>query len=344
MLKRSLAALLLTALAAAGPARAAPKDTADALDRAVTAWMAAGQVQSAAVAVSFRGEVVGLYGHGSWTPHEPHLIASLSKAITAVCVTKLIEAKKLSFDDTLGTVLAGQFQKFGEPTDPRFRSITIAQLLTHRSGIAREAGGKAETMDGAFRRILAAPLATDPGSEYAYSNSGYLVLGLVATSLTGLSYEQQCRPVLTEAGATGTIAPGLAARAPNGGWKMSAVDYLKFLRHFEPDSNLLGPATRQWLRAPSIGKSYSLGAGIWKTPSGIRLTHTGKVHRDAAHPFIGASYYLMDESGYAIVVLYADDQPAVVMRRCAARWLRCCTAPIRHRRRILAGGNARERS
>ena len=72
----SLGFALALFIATAGSAGADPKSTAAAVDKAVTAWMSAQQVQSAAVAVSFHGEVVGSYGHG-WTPQEPHLLASL---------------------------------------------------------------------------------------------------------------------------------------------------------------------------------------------------------------------------------------------------------------------------
>jgi hypothetical protein len=57
---RSLGFTLALFIAMAGSASADPKSTAEAIDKAVTVWMSAQQVQSAAVAVSFHGEVAGL--------------------------------------------------------------------------------------------------------------------------------------------------------------------------------------------------------------------------------------------------------------------------------------------
>jgi CubicO group peptidase (beta-lactamase class C family) len=64
-------------------------------------------------------------------------VASLSKAITGVCIVKLVEAHKLQFDADLGTVLAGRFKRH-PAKDQRAQTITIAQLLTHTSGITND--------------------------------------------------------------------------------------------------------------------------------------------------------------------------------------------------------------
>src|SRR5262249_32945465 len=150
----------------------------------------------------------------------PHLLGSLSKAITAVCVAKLIDEHKLSLNDKLGTVLARDFQRYGQPVDPRLKAITIAQLLSHRAGIARRVAADAQTLETAFAQTVGTPLVTDPGTEFAYSNSGYLLLGFVARSLSGEAYQKQCLPVLTGVGAAGSVEPSLAERAPNGGWRV----------------------------------------------------------------------------------------------------------------------------
>ena len=308
---RSFGFTLALFIATAGSASADPKSTAEAVDKAVAAWMSAQQVQSAAVAVSFHGEVAGSYGHG-WTPQEPHLLASLSKAITAVCVAKLIDEKKLALTDTLGKVLAKDFEKYGEPTDEKFKSITIEQLLTHHAGMEKNTFGKAQTIGEEFDHTIHTKLKTAPDTEYFYSDIGYLVLGFVAKSFSGEAYPKQCLPVLTEVGATGAIEQSLAERAPNGGWKVSALDYVKFLRHFDTNSNLLGPMMKAWLRAPSEGGKYSLGAQVRKTKAGVRLSHTGLVHHDKTHPLTGGSYFIVDEQGYAVVVIFSGENKDAV--------------------------------
>src|ERR1700685_3510614 len=64
-------------------------------------------------------------------------VASLAKAITGVCIVKLVEAHKLQFDADLGAVMAGRFKR-RPPKDQRAQTITIAQLLTHTSGITND--------------------------------------------------------------------------------------------------------------------------------------------------------------------------------------------------------------
>ena len=77
-------------------------------------------------------------------------VASLSKAITAVCTTTLIREGKLRFDTPLGEILARAPARYPEPRDGRLRAATIAQLLTHRSGF-----GRSEASDPATGRTLA---------------------------------------------------------------------------------------------------------------------------------------------------------------------------------------------
>src|SRR5262249_36152736 len=155
-----------------------------------------------------------------------------------VCVSQFVDQGKLALKDTLGTVLAKAFAKYGEPTDKRFKNITVEQLLNHRAGIEKNTFGNASTMAEAFKATIQAPLRTDPGSKFYYSDSGYLLLGFVAEHFSGEAYAKTCIKPLTETGGTGSIEPTEAERAPNGGWKVSAIDYAKFLRHFDSGSTL----------------------------------------------------------------------------------------------------------
>src|SRR5262249_5935915 len=153
----------------------------------------------------------------------------------------------------------------GEPVDARFKGLTIRQLLTHRAGIAKNTFGNATTMEGAFKTTVQTKLRDD--MKFFYSDSGYMVLGMVAQRVAGAPYTDTCRKVLTETGASGTIEPTLVERSANGAWVMSAVDYLKFLSFFDANSDRL-KSTKAWLRAPP-GGNYSLGAFVKKTAAGV---------------------------------------------------------------------------
>ena len=98
--------------------------------------------------------------------------------------------------------------------------------------------------------ILATPLDSDPGGEMVYSNIGYITLGMVIQAVTGRDYESYCRDVaLRPMNASGTIDPLLRPRASSGGWRVSAIDYARFIQVFEPGSPALGPLGRQWQEA-----------------------------------------------------------------------------------------------
>lgn len=94
-------------------------------------------------------------------------IGSVSKQFTAVLVLLQEEAGKLSIDDKVSKYLS-DFQS--KP----FQEITIAQLLTHTSGISDAASG----------------LLSVPGTKFNYSNKGYRFLGEIVAKVSGQSLDQ----------------------------------------------------------------------------------------------------------------------------------------------------------
>jgi CubicO group peptidase (beta-lactamase class C family) len=220
------------------------------------------------------GNLVGSFGFGGWQPGQPQRIASLSKAITGVCVARLAQEGRLAFRDTLGAVLAKTFQRLGEPADPRFKTVTIAQLLQHRGGLARDVPPStvdpSETLEARFRNVMAASLAYNPGSSQLYSNIGYLTLGIVVETVTGQDYETACRrEALDPMRVTGVIDPMLRQRAPNGGWLISAIDYARFVQLFDHNNPVLSPTMHAWLEAQSGW--YGMGTFVRRTPDGLEF-------------------------------------------------------------------------
>jgi CubicO group peptidase (beta-lactamase class C family) len=101
---------------------------------------------------------------------------------------------------------------------------------------------------------------------------------MVVETASGNNYEDQCRrTVLDPMGAGGIIDPELRHRAPNGGWRMSAVDYLKFMQVWEPDAGVLGSTSWAWLNSLRGKGSYGLGMNKYRTSRGITFSHTGGV-------------------------------------------------------------------
>jgi CubicO group peptidase (beta-lactamase class C family) len=125
-------------------------------------------------------------------------IASGTKFFTALAIGKLIEAQKLSFSTKLKDCIALNFPRYSQ-------EITIRHLLTHTSGIPDYYDEEKITDFNTFtlstpwyalkgpRDYLAAfpdeAMKFAPGERFSYSNSGYILLGVVIEELTGLKYQ-----------------------------------------------------------------------------------------------------------------------------------------------------------
>lgn len=117
-------------------------------------------------------------------------IGSVTKQFTAIAILQLTEQGKLALTDTVGKFL---------PNYPaHLKQVTIHQLLTHTAGIPNAKNisqlvglGRgwrtAEQVMATFRDL---PLDFIPGTSFAYSNSGYQLLGLILETVTGQPYAE----------------------------------------------------------------------------------------------------------------------------------------------------------
>lgn len=123
------------------------------------------------------------------TPNTIYQIGSTTKEFTAAVVLKLIENHQLSLDDKLSNYF---------PDFARGNEITIKHLLTHTSGIyeilrdplAFNGGTQPRSKEQMLSFFMNKPLDFDPGTQYSYCNSGYMLLGLIIEKVTGKPYEQ----------------------------------------------------------------------------------------------------------------------------------------------------------
>jgi len=286
------------------------------LDANIRDWMRQHHVPAAALAAMKDGRLIKTFSYGGMDPAQPAHIASLSKAITAVCVAGLIDQGRLSFKAPLGSAIPAAFRRYGEPADPRFKRITIEQLLMHRAGLARESRAhRNQNLGGAFRSALKIPLEENPGGPMSYSNVGYITLGIVAETLTGQDYERYCgSAALAPMGATGSIDPVLRHRTSNGGWLVSAIDYAKFIQVFDQSSHLLGPVTRGWQDALHGDEVYGLGTRIRRMPRGRMFYHGGSAAPDQYGERSGA-YTMKFPNGWTTVITFEGDPRGSDLRR-----------------------------
>lgn len=167
------------------PAESAQVDTivADALGKS--------GVPSASIAIVRGGKIVfaKAYGKQSETmatasADRPYQIASISKQFTAAALLLLEDEGKLSLDDTVAKWLPGIT---GGDT------IKLRQLLSHTSGLqdywpqdySFAAMAKPTTPQGIVDRWAKKPLDFAPGTQWQYSNTGYVVAGMIAEKAAG---------------------------------------------------------------------------------------------------------------------------------------------------------------
>jgi CubicO group peptidase (beta-lactamase class C family) len=119
-------------------------------------------------------------------------LASFTKQFTAMAIMLLVDDGKLRYDESL-TEIFPDFPDYG-------RTVTVRHLLTHTGGLPdyedlMEGGPWTEVRQIQDEEVLAL-LKRQPkpkfaaGSSWAYSNSGYVVLGLMAAKVSGLSFDE----------------------------------------------------------------------------------------------------------------------------------------------------------
>jgi CubicO group peptidase (beta-lactamase class C family) len=180
--------------------------------RALDAYLrrrAAGGQFSGAVLVAKNGRPLLARGYGladrtrriANTAETRFCIASLGKMFTAVAIAQLVEQGRLSFSDAIGKYVRGFPPAVAD-------TVTIAELLTHTSGLGDVALGTPDpprTLAAMLQRIARKPLRFKPGSRFSYSNDGFIVLGAIVERVSGQSYADYVRKHIFEpAGMTAT--------------------------------------------------------------------------------------------------------------------------------------------
>ena len=132
-------------------------------------------------------------------------IGSITKQFTAAAILQLKEAGLLLLDDKLGRYL---------PAAPHANEVTLRQLLSHTSGLPEyldgedieEAAARPASFDSLIQRIEGKPLDFAPGSRWAYSNTGYILLGRVIELASKETYRHYIQShLLDRAGMTQTF-------------------------------------------------------------------------------------------------------------------------------------------
>ncbi|MEQ8262047.1 serine hydrolase domain-containing protein [Pseudohaliea sp.] len=196
----SFVALLSLLLTLPSPSGAAPLTAAqtEALEAILTQAQEGSRMPSLVAVVDKGGETLyaGALGHAELSHKVPttvgtaYAIGSITKTFTGLAVAQLVDAGRIELDATVADYLPD----YAGPG----RVATVAQLLTHSSGIpsynteipgVREALSRnAWTRDELVALFEELPLNFEPGERFSYSNSGYYLLGLIIETVTGTDY------------------------------------------------------------------------------------------------------------------------------------------------------------
>lgn len=246
-------------------------------------------------------------------------IGSIGKPITSTLIGRLIEMGKLNWDTTLGQALTGV------PMKEAYKGVTLEQVMHHRGGIPQllrvtdkdieriTAGGETDPMKlrmNALKGILDMDPIAKPGERFAYSNAGYLLLGVIAEQTMKRPYEQLVHEMvlkplgmkhtymngdkLPEGKVSGHVKEGNTWKPSNftgpieyifapagGGTWATAEDLVRFgvshMKGLKGEDGLLKAATVQRLHqgVPEAGSSdrmYAAGWGIEKF-EGVEMMH-----------------------------------------------------------------------
>jgi D-alanyl-D-alanine carboxypeptidase len=191
-------------------------------------------------------------------------IGSMDKMFTAVAIGQLVEAGKMSWDDTLAKWVPEY------PDQRTARTITVWQLLHHTAGLGdflvpeyfQHSKQYIDPVDY-LGLIARQPIVSAPGKQWSYSNAGYMLLGRVVENASHERYfDYVQRHIFAPAGMTATGFDRLDEVTPD-----LAVGYFHdgvFARDWKPDWLELG------VEGGPAGGGYSTNTDLLRFASALR--------------------------------------------------------------------------
>ena len=170
----------------------AQKDVADKIDRYIHAEMEQQKIPGISLAVVRDGKISILKSYGfanveHRVPIKPETVfqsGSIGKQFTAAAVMILVQDGKISLNDKIS--------KYFPDAPEAWKDITVWHLLTHTSGMGdypAEINLRGDyTEEKYFEHFKKAPLNFATGTNWDYSNVGYVILGILIRKVTGMYY------------------------------------------------------------------------------------------------------------------------------------------------------------
>jgi CubicO group peptidase (beta-lactamase class C family) len=293
-----------------------PDEAKSSIDAAVNQVLASTKVPSASIAIVKDGRIAYLQAYGlarlsppmEATPQMQYSIGSISKQFTAAAVLLLAQERKLTLDDPVSKYL---------PDLTRANEVTIRMLLSHTSGYQdywpEDYVMTSMMVPTTAQHILDVwgkkPLDFDPGTQWQYSNTNYVIAGRIVEQVSGMALidllKKRIFLPLGMDNVYDTDASKLPATDPTGyerhalgpqrpapqegaGW-MFAAGELAMPAHdlalwdiSMMNRSLLDPASYVQMLTPVLlkdgaGTGYGLGVNVGKRDGHNIIEHSGEV-------------------------------------------------------------------
>ncbi|MDC0705946.1 serine hydrolase domain-containing protein [Priestia sp. AB] len=175
-------------------------------------------------------------------------IGSVTKTFIATVLLQLAGENRLNLDDSIEKWLPGVIQGNGYDGN----QITIRQILNHTSGIADYVNSKdfdimdtkkSYTADEFVKMGISLPPDFPPGKGWSYSNTGYVVLGMLIEKVTGNSYAEEVENRIIEPlDLSNTFLPGNSSVIPStkharGYFQLDGASELEDVTYINPGSS-----------------------------------------------------------------------------------------------------------
>ncbi len=314
------------------------------IDEIATQTLASMGAPSASIAVVKNGQIVYAHAYGfadleqktAARPDMPYCIGSISKQFTAAAMLMLVEQGRLSLDDPVAKFL---------PDLTRAREVTLRELLSMTSGYQDywpqdyvmpnmlKPTTAQQIVDG-WARI---PLDFDPGTKWQYSNTNYVIAGLVIEKASGMRLmdflqKRVLTPLHMESAGNMhqakdnprnpigylkyALGPARPAPKEGTGWMFAAFELAMTAADLARwdislmDQTLLKPTSyremeKETLLKNGVGARYGLGLEVSLQGGRRVLAHNGEVSG-----FVAENYVYPDDRAAIVVLTNLDASSA----------------------------------
>lgn len=322
----------------------------DSIDIIVKSQMADQNIIGLSLAIVKNGETLVDKGYGlANAEHNVEVqsktvfrLASVSKQFFATAIMKLVQDGKITLEDSIHTF----FKKAPETWKP----IQIKHLLSHTSGLVREAPGydnfKIQSDISIIKSAYDLPLNFPTGEKYQYCNLGYYLLAEIITQVSGQAWQDYIsKELFVPAGMTHTVMtdfyPVIPNRAsgyvfnngkwinaepmisvrPSGGFLSTTTDMIKWDKVLREKNIILSKENWEQLWTPFIktstdeaSKSYYGFGWIVDEFKGHKLIGHG-----GSNAGFKTQYSRYVEDGLSIIVLTNTDRvdPNIIVKKLA---------------------------